>query len=433
MTTKIISLEAENVKRLKAVHITPSENGLTIIGGNNKQGKTSVLDAIACALGGAKYKPSDLTRKGSVIPARIRLELSNGLVVERKGKNAALTVTDPAGRKGGQTILDEIIETMALDLPKFMAASDKAKADTLLRIIGVGDQLARLEHDEKDTYNERLYVGRDADKKEKAAELMTAYNDVPAELISVADLIKEQQEILARNGRNEEFRQKASELEKKEALAWERVTLAQAELEKAQARLEELTKEFNEISEEKEAAFFNASKLEDESTAEIEERIANIEETNRRIRANRDKERAKDEAEQLRSKYNNLTSELESIRKAKADLLNGADLPLPGLSVEDGVLTYNGQKWDCMSGAEQLIVATSIVRKLNPECGFVLMDKLEQMDLGTLKEFSDWLEREGLQVIATRVSTGPECAVIIEDGTSTQVQAPEPEPNYDEF
>ena len=302
MATKIIALEAENVKRLKAVHIAPQENGLTIIGGNNKQGKTSVLDAIACALGGAKYKPTNLTRQGSVIPARIKLTLSNGLVVERKGKNAALTVTDPMGRKAGQTILDEIIETMALDLPKFMAASDKAKADTLLRIIGVGDQLARLEKDEKDTYNERLYVGRDADKKEKAAELIPAYNDVPAELISVADLIKEQQEILARNGRNEELRQKANELEKKEALAWERVTLAQAELEKAQARLKELKKEFDEISEEKEAAFFDASKLEDESTAEIEESIANVEETNRRIRANLDKERAEDEAKQLRSK-----------------------------------------------------------------------------------------------------------------------------------
>ena len=48
--------------------------------------------------------------------------------------------------------------------------------------------------------------------------------------------------------------------------------------------------------------------------------------------------------------------------------------------------------------------------------GFVLMDKLEQMDLDTLKEFGEWLQKEGLQVIATRVSTGDECSVIIEDG-----------------
>lgn len=45
------------------------------------------------------------------------------------------------------------------------------------------------------------------------------------------------------------------------------------------------------------------------------------------------------------------------------------------------------------------------------------MDKLEQMDVTTLNEFGQWLEKEGLQVIATRVSTGDECSIIIEDGT----------------
>ena len=76
-------------------------------------------------------------------------------------------------------------------------------------------------------------------------------------------------------------------------------------------------------------------------------------------------------------------------------LLDSADMPLPGLSVQDGELTYNGQKWDCMSGAEQLQVATAIVRKLKPDCGFVLMDKLEQMDSETLAAFGKWLEGEG--------------------------------------
>ena len=70
-----------------------------------------------------------------------------------------------------------------------------------------------------------------------------------------------------------------------------------------------------------------------------------------------------------------------------------------------------------MSGAEQLKVATAIVRALNPKCGFVLMDKMEQMDIDTMKEFGGWLEQEGLQVIATRVTNNlDECSIIIEDG-----------------
>ena len=78
-----------------------------------------------------------------------------------------------------------------------------------------------------------------------------------------------------------------------------------------------------------------------------------------------------------------------------------------------------------MSGAERLKVSTAIVRKLNPQCGFVLLDKLEQMDRKTLQEFGEWLEAEGLQAIATRVSTGDECSIIIEDGYVVGQEHPE--------
>lgn len=47
MSVKINSLQAENVKRIRAVKLEPTANGLTIIGGKNNQGKTSVLDSIA--------------------------------------------------------------------------------------------------------------------------------------------------------------------------------------------------------------------------------------------------------------------------------------------------------------------------------------------------------------------------------------------------
>lgn len=107
---------------------------------------------------------------------------------------------------------------------------------------------------------------------------------------------------------------------------------------------------------------------------------------------------------------------IEQKRKERLALLNGADLPLPELSVEDGALTYKGKRWRDMSGSDQLRVAAAIVRRLNPDCGFVLLDKLEQMDMTTLEEFGHWLEAEGLQAIATRVSTGSECQIIIEDG-----------------
>lgn len=409
MSIKINQLEIENVKRIKAVKIEPKETGLTIIGGNNNQGKTSVLDAIAWALGGEKYKPSQAVREGSVVPPNLHLVMSNGLVVERKGKNSTLKVTDPNGKKAGQQLLNEFIEQLALDLPKFMNASGKEKADVLLQIIGVGPQLIELDQKEKELYQERLYVGRTADQKAKFAKEMTYYDDVPKELISPSELIKQQQEILARNGENERKRSAAVALNAERNRLAEKVNALKEELERYQAQLIKVDHDMN-------IAYKTAEELHDESTAELEASIANIDEINRKIRANLDKEKAEDDAREYLANYEKLTGQIENIRQKRTALLDAAELPLAGLSVKDGELIYNGQKWDNMSGSDQLKVSTAIVRKLNPNCGFVLLDKLEQMDMQTLEAFGQWLEGEGLQAIATRVSTGDGCSIIIEDG-----------------
>jgi DNA repair exonuclease SbcCD ATPase subunit len=402
MSIKINKLEIENVKRVKAVKIEPSANGLTIVGGKNNQGKTSVLDSIAWALGGEKYRPTEPQRSGSVLPPSLHVVMSNGLVVERKGKNSDLKVIDPEGRKGGQQLLNEFVEQLALDLPKFMQSTSKDKTNTLLQIIGVGDKLYELERQEQELYNRRRAIGQIADQKKKFAKEQPYYPNVAKEPISASELIKRQQDILARNGENQRKRQNLAFLEGQAA--------------DVKRKIDELLEKQKVILADLEIARKSALDLYDESTEELEKSIADIEQINIKIRANLDKEKAEQDAQDHENQYNTLTSQIEDIRKAKIDLLTGAKLPLPGLSVEDGELTYKGYKWDGMSGSDQLKVATAIVRAINPKCGFVLLDKLEQMDLDTLQEFGQWLEQEGLQAIATRVSTGSECEIIIEDG-----------------
>lgn len=420
MPLKINKLEIENVKRIRAVKVEPSLNGLTIIGGKNNQGKTSVLDSIAWALGGERFKPSQATRQGSVIPPTLHIVMNNGLVIERKGKNSTLKVTDPSGQKAGQQLLNEFVEELALNLPKFMNSSGREKTQTLLQIIGVGDTLDTLEKEEKELYNERLYIGRTADQKEKYAKEQPFYPDVPKELVSPTELIKQQQEILARNGENQRKRDIL------ETLQYQCVRL--------NTEIADLEEELNRKRQEREAvgcdieiAKMSVAVLQDQSTTELEDSIANIEEINRKVRANLDKGKAEEDALHYRNQYNELTKKIDEARDKKTRLLESAELPLPELSVKDGELVYKGQKWDNMSGSDQLRVATAIVRKLNPNCGFVLLDKLEQMDMDTLQEFGQWLEAEGLQAIATRVSTGDECSVLIEDGyVVSQTPATEP-------
>ncbi|HGI4478697.1 TPA: AAA family ATPase [Streptococcus agalactiae] len=416
MTITINKLEIENVKRIKAVKVEPSSKGLTIIGGNNNQGKTSVLDSIAWVLGGNKFKPSQAAREGTMVPPTLKITMSNGLIVERKGKNSSLKVIDPNGQKGGQQLLDSFIEELAINLPKFMDGTPKEKADVLLEIIGVSDQLAELELKEKELYNQRHTIGVIADQKEKFAKEQPYYNDAPKELISIADLIQQQQEVLAKNGENARKRQNLSVIQQNHQFK-------QSEVEHLKQQLATAEKQLQELSSDLEIAQRDTMSLIDESTAEIEENISNIEEVNRKVRANLDKDKAEEDAKHQREQYNILTNDIESIRQQKRDLLINADLPLEGLSVDDGKLLYLGQEWDNMSGSQQLIVATAIVRKLKPDCGFVLIDKLEQMDNITLEQFGKWLEQEGLQAIATRVSTGEECAIIIEDGYSVENKA----------
>ena len=302
MSVKINELTIENVKRVKAVRIEPTASGLTVIGGNNKQGKTSVLDAIAWALGGDKFKPSNPEREGSVLPPSLNIKLSNGLIVERKGKNSDLKVIDPTGKKGGQTLLNEFVEALALDLPKFMQSTGKEKANTLLQIIGVGDKLFELERQEIDLYNRRRTIGQIADQKEKFAAEMTYYPDAPEGLISASELINRQQAMLARNGENQRKRQAKASIE--------------AELNSVLAKIAELEKLKAQLMNDFEIISKAASDLQDESTAELENDLRNIEKINIKVRANIDKQKLRT-TRKFTEAIHELSAELDTVRQSK--------------------------------------------------------------------------------------------------------------------
>jgi hypothetical protein len=409
----ITALEVENLKRIKAVKMTPSPSGLTVIGGRNAQGKTSVLDAIAYALGGERYAPTNPKRDGSVVDPSIKLTLSNGILVERKGKSSTLKVTDPNGARSGQQLLNEFISQFALDLPKFLNSSTSDKAKVLLQVIGIGDKLAEYDKREKVLYDERHAQGRVADSKQKYADELPSFADAPEVQQSASDLIERHAAVLASN----------------DALILAQATAQQADDAKVRAaqevaRLREMLASAEAILEQRTAQAVAAGKSRDAmqhiDPSPFAQRLTEVEAINAKVRANLEKQKALADAEAAQKQRADLTAKIDRLRAERIALLDGAKLPLPGLTVIDGELAYQSQKWDCMSHSEQLRVATAIVRALKPECGFVLLDKLESMDGQTLSEFGAWLQSVGLQAIATRVSTGGECSIIIEDGHGIQ-------------
>lgn len=409
---RITSLELENVKKVKAVALEPAPTGLTVIGGKNGQGKTSVLDAIAWALGGDRFRPEAAKRDGSVLDPMLRVQLSNGLTVTRKGTKSALTVTDETGRRSGQQLLNEFVEVLALDLPRFLSASDKERAGILLGILGIQDQLDALDREERAKYDTRLQTGRDRDQARHHADSMEWYENAGSP-VSVTDLTAQLRAAQKINAENEDKRRRVESL--------------RATAEDLMTRIAQLQDQLNSTEACLNMAAEDAADLHDQDTDGILRQIQAADEINAKVRANAAKTEADQRASLLADEYDSLTGEIEDIRARRSALLNGADMPLPGLSVAEGVLHYNGQPWSCMSSAEQMRAATAIVARLKPECRFVLVDKLETMDTDTLRAFGEWAADRGLQVIGTRVSTGDECSIIIEDGTvATEQQAPAP-------
>lgn len=433
---KIIGLEVENVKRIKAVAFQPTENGLTIIGGDNAQGKTSVIDSIAWALGGDTFKPTNPSNDNG--EAYISIKLSNGLLVERTGKNASLKVSDPENRKYGQKLLDSFIDELALNLPEFMQAKDKEKALVVLKILGIEKELQALDELEKTTYDERTLVGREKEKKEKHAGEMPFFADVPELELLASEIIERQKEANAFNAENAKVRNSLT-------LAKQEISSKQEKINAFDSQTKELESELVELEKKVEALKLRLServiakneavekvKIFENSVAELQKQVDELpsdkdistfkrdievlEETNGKVRANKERLVAVAEAKKYADEYEALTVKVEKIRSDKLALLNGAKMPLEGLAIVDAKLMYKGQEWGDMSGAEHLIVACSICKSIKPQCGFVLMDKLEAMDTKTLETFNEWLVKEGLQVIATRVSKGDECSIIIEDG-----------------
>lgn len=427
---KVISLEIENIKRVQAVQIVPSENGLTVIGGKNRQGKSSCLDAICAALGGEKFNPRMPIKEGEK-KGIVTVELSNGITVKRiyTPGGSRLEISGNDG-KGGQALLNEFISVFALDLSTFLKASDKEKATILLEIIGV--DLQPYEEKEKKLYAERENVGRLEKKAKGHAESLPFHEEAGTELVTADSLMKQLQAVVTNNAANRKVREnlddakRALEQARREGiLMQERVKDLRSKLEQAEKDEQAALDRASELKLAVTMAEAKADNLEDQDESDIRAKLSEIEAINVKVRANLDREKAFSEAEGYHKEWMELDKQINAVRRQRMALLEGAKMPLAGLSVSDGVLTYHDKPWDCLSHAEQLIAATAICQKTNAQMGFVLVDKLEAMDLDTLAEYKAWLESEGLQAITTRVSQGGECSLIIEDGQVVGQEKPD--------
>lgn len=413
----LISFEAQSVKRIKVFSRTFGA-GLTVIGGNNKNGKTSVLNGIQYTLGGEKNRPSSFRNDelGEGEYPYLRTKLSNGYVVERKGKNSSLVATDKDGKKLNQTALNEIITEFSLDIGTFLNASDVKKRELIIKALGDSEALDLLTVDEKKLVADRAFENRIAKDKQVLFDKAPFFPDAPKEIVSRENLSAEYEKGVKNNQAFIKLENEIDAQKDKSTGFADSIKDLKSDIEELRNKISVEEKNLSDSKSTTEGLEFDFALMQETDLEEVNNKLSTIDSDNKEVEANAAKEQLRIGLRAAEKKVADLEIKVKDVREKKNKIIKTDKASLPGLSWEDEELLYNGKAWDSISGAEQFMVATSISRVLSPNCNFVLADACECLDLPNLKLYDQWMRGNGLQGVTTRVSTGDECSLIIEDG-----------------
>lgn len=406
---KIVRLEANNVLRLSAVSITPDGN-MVVIGGDNEQGKTSVLNAIEMALGGKDSIPPKPIKDGAK-KASIVVDLGD-LIVERTftESGTALSVKSKDGAKytTPQTILDGLVGKMAFDPLAFKNMEPKQQAETLRKLVGL--DFSDIDAKRKATFERRTDVNRRV--KDMTARLAGAppmHADTPKEEVSISKLVSE---VETRRTLNSDHGKKRSVLaDKKEAneIMLRDIKRIEDELSVKKKMAERFDEEIKEMQPLVDA-------LVDADVQEVQKQIDNAETTNRHVRENAARSKMASELAEQEKAADALTSELTDVDKQKADLLTKAKFPVEGLSLSDDGVLYKGVPLEQCSGAQSVEVTVSMGFAMNPKLRVVLVKDPAYIGDRFLQIIAAIAEKHDGQVWLERGGEGKECSVVIEDG-----------------
>lgn len=430
---RIVKLQAENIKRLKAVEIVPEGNVVKLTG-RNEQGKTSVLDAIWWALGGTKAIQEEPIRHGET-KAAVTLDLGD-LVVTRTFTpgNSYLKVENKDGStfKSPQAVLDKLVGQFAFD-PLEFARSDKQKqVETLLSVVDiqvdserlreiarcdfaeVENPLVTLNNAYKAVYDSRTFVNRQLDSAKKVLQSMPEVEE--AQPVSVAELVAEKDRLEAENRRNERERQAVKVKEAEVERAWEDIRALEAEIAKLQKQLAVKRLTLDGLEQEKGAMYSQLATLKDHDLSEINARIASADETNRRAEAWRERQKVASQVEALQQEADDYTRRLEAIRDYKNELVATAKFPVEGLDFGGGGVLYQGVPFEQASSAQKLQVSLAIAMALNPKLRVIRIDNGSLLDSEHLAVIERMAAENDFQIWLEVVDESGKVGIYIEDG-----------------
>ena len=422
---RIIELEVENVKRIKAIELKPTGD-VVVISGKNGQGKTSVLDSIEWLLAGAKHIQSVPVRRGEK-KGRIRAQIGSKeveFIVERRlGVNAGLTVTTADGFTppgGAQGVLDAFLGVLSFDPLQFARMNPKQQFEELLRVFPIGVDPAQLDGLNKTDYAARTDANRDAKAKRAQATGITVAPDLPAEPLDESALLDRITEAADGNAQVEQRKAKRAGavrlVENGRAIAVQTRQNAERMREEA-ARLDAEADAQDAEADALQKKLDDAPPLpEPTDIAALRSKLDDAKVINAAIAARQKRERLEAEAATLEAESKRLTEQMEAREQVKLDAVAAAKFPVEGLGFGDGIVTFNGVPFDQASASETLKVSVAIGMASNPKLRVILVRDGSLLDEASREQIAEMAMESDYQLWLEVAGRGEPSGFVIEDG-----------------
>lgn len=448
----ITALEITDYKRVRKVAITPdADRHVILIGGKNAQGKSSTLDALTAAFGGAKQLAVDPVRHGAE-EAAIFVELDGGkLTIDRTitadGKTK-LEVRDAEGAvRRPQEMLDKLVGARFLDPLAFLALPAKEQRAQLMKLIPDAERIEQLDAKRTRAFERRTEIGRDLTKAEGELARLEAEKVEPGKPIDVAALNEEARQFAEQQRAGDALGHVHASAQRETTIATEAVRQHRGAMAATERRIADLEaqlaaerKELAELAAEVERLDANVTtkkQAEEMAKAKLEEAAKKWAETlPRREQLDADLKRADEhnravhaaeaaaarreqvaaDVAKLKDDREACTKAIETIEKRKVEILAAAKLPVDGLAISDDGITLAGVPFAQASASERLRVALALAIAGSPGLNDVWVRDGALLDEDALELVAKHAAKAGKRVWIERVGTKDPGVIVIKDG-----------------